>query len=1247
MELYNNYLVDLLRPIDWQGTPPRMPFCVEGNGGEQRGEQSPALSLKLDKLGMVQARGLGLTGDPEIPEALQVGQAWKRLPSCIFLRTDAVDILKIGVALAVVAAVCRLLWVKTSKKNKEEASRADASPKNRSGTTTPRSSNSAADGLWIYFGSQTGTAEGFAQELEQEAATHEISAAVVDLEDFDPETFRRHKAVVMVLATYGEGDPTDNAAEFFKWLEDDSLDTDYLKGMKFTVMGCGNRQYVHFNQSARIADQRLECLGAERVYERGEGDDDQNIEEDFEQWRENGLWPALRKALGLSGADHLKDEQAVESAESVLKRLPLKLELSTNMRTLPVDPLVQVGGADILGKWYFQASLAPVVACDELRQKPDVNAGKTTKHIEFNVQQLPAVDWRTADNLEVLPENPHDLVQWFAERLGVADQLESHLTFIRSADTVKAVKKPFPAPCTVQTALSLYCDLCAVHKACCKRLVPFVRDEADSKALQALLQDREAFQILADGRMSMRDFFELFMESAEIDLSAFVQLCQRQKNRPYTIASSSKEDPNRIAICVSLVQEERRSPEAAVKDLIGRGIQIPRATAFLQKLGETAAKPRKFRGLCSEMLCTRTQCGAKHWIYARASTFRLPRRTTLPIVMIGAGTGLAPFRGFVREFKAENGCRTKTILFFGCTKRDEDYIYKEELSEAVEMKPPALKELITAFSREQKEKVYVQHRLKEKSAEVKQLIADGGYIYVCGATSMGKQVRDELELALGSADYLERLKTEQRYVEAPQGLGKSSDSLTTEWSKCLQSRRIDGPFQSRPRTLQRCSGRVEGLAREPAKSVEELKAVFQRGLDQRAVAENAMNAESSRSHVIFTVFLTQDIPSQQGGVERTTSKLHFCDLGGCERLKKTEVEQDRDRRLEAIEINKSLSALGDVIEAIAKKRKYIPYRNHKLTQLLQDALGGRNGDAALIVWFVLIVACHVLERASLPQDLQKNSQEGLPQEVHDNVNDNRLFLEPEDSEVASMMESRRVDKIYGNDAREARESREVAQWELMPPPPQKESGCTKERHEQTSLFGECSQLDGFQCLPVKTGVVATFWQNCVYLSINDLRCQTIRITNLIKGLKSSEVESVFSSKVGPVRDCNVRDTTARITFDAANHAKFAVDKFNGSILEATAGVEKQDSRVLQLQPVPWNSAGTVLREMLEKHFSYIIDSDCHYRRGDCWLTFASVKKVQAGTAQTGDQLKILYKGSIIKVVLDSSEEAQATGIIKT
>jgi len=129
---------------------------------------------------------------------------------------------------------------------------------------------------------------------------------------------------------------------------------------------------------------------------------------------------------------------------------------------------------------------------------------------------------------------------------------------------------------------------------------------------------------------------------------------------------------------------------------------------------------------------------------------------------------------------------------------------------------------------------------------------------------------------------------------------------------------------------------VEGLAEEAAEDAAKLKAIFRRGLHQRSVAEHALNVESSRSHVIFTVKLTRI--GNENSQEPISSKLHFCDLGGCERLKKTEAAGDLQR--EAIEINKSLSALGDVIEAVAGKRKHVPYRNHKLTQLLQDALGG-------------------------------------------------------------------------------------------------------------------------------------------------------------------------------------------------------------------------------------------------------------------------------------------------------------------
>merc|ERR1719159_2243570 len=106
-------------------------------------------------------------------------------------------------------------------------------------------------------------------------------------------------------------------------------------------------------------------------------------------------------------------------------------------------------------------------------------------------------------------------------------------------------------------------------------------------------------------------------------------------------------------------------------------------------------------------------------------------------------------------------------------------------------------------------------------------------------------------------------------------------------------------------------------------------------MKQRAVAATAMNSESSRSHLIMMIKITTVNKSTN---EQAKGKILLCDLAGSERLKKSEVSGDMQK--EAIEINKSLTALGDVIEALTSKKKQIPYRNHKLTQVMQDSLGG-------------------------------------------------------------------------------------------------------------------------------------------------------------------------------------------------------------------------------------------------------------------------------------------------------------------
>ena len=118
---------------------------------------------------------------------------------------------------------------------------------------------------------------------------------MVDLEDFEPEDMQNDNIAVFAMATYGEGDPTDNAIDFNKWIKDKNkeLDDDFFQNLKYTVFGLGNRQYEHFNKMGRYIDKRLEALGAKRVFNYGEGDDDQNLDEDFDTWRED-LWPSLR-----------------------------------------------------------------------------------------------------------------------------------------------------------------------------------------------------------------------------------------------------------------------------------------------------------------------------------------------------------------------------------------------------------------------------------------------------------------------------------------------------------------------------------------------------------------------------------------------------------------------------------------------------------------------------------------------------------------------------------------------------------------------------------------------------------------------------------------------------------------------------------------------------------------------------------------------------------------------------------------
>eukprot|EP00465_Bigelowiella_longifila_P006907 CAMPEP_0185270236 /NCGR_PEP_ID=MMETSP1359-20130426/41834_1 /TAXON_ID=552665 /ORGANISM="Bigelowiella longifila, Strain CCMP242" /LENGTH=195 /DNA_ID=CAMNT_0027861711 /DNA_START=57 /DNA_END=644 /DNA_ORIENTATION=- len=166
-------------------------------------------------------------------------------------------------------------------------------------------------------------------------------------------------------------------------------------------------------------------------------------------------------------------------------------------------------------------------------------------------------------------------------------------------------------------------------------------------------------------------------------------------------------------------------------------------------------------------------------VFVRPSTFRLPKQVSLPIIMIGPGTGLAPFMGFIQEFQYKSSRdhnydkeKGQRMLYFGCRRSDEDFIYKEQLLSARER--GVLDDLQLAFSREGKEKVYVQHLMSKNGPALYRCLERGGYIFVCGGTSMGREVKDAFvslvrsEGGKAEADaraYVESLSKSGRYVQ--------------------------------------------------------------------------------------------------------------------------------------------------------------------------------------------------------------------------------------------------------------------------------------------------------------------------------------------------------------------------------------------------------------------------------------------------------------------------------------------------
>jgi NADPH-ferrihemoprotein reductase len=468
------------------------------------------------------------------------------------------------------------------------------------------------------------------------------------------------------------------------------------------VFGLGNKQYEHFCAVGRKVHKAMQDVGATPIVDLGIGDDDDDIENDFDIWSTD-LFAALESSSVLDASAMVVTSDSVFSYD---------IEDATTTAE-PVDVV-------IVGSGLNQSSphLATVSVAKELHT---ANSDRSCVHLELDIGNNQAT-YEAGDHIAVFAENSADIVAAAAEALGM--DLNTRFKMKLPSGTT-GITIPPSGVLTICGALSRYADLLSSpSKAALSALAVFATEETESDRLAELasIEGRDAYNsyIIADKR-SLLEVLQDF-PSAKPSLGAFFgTIAPRLQPRFYSISSSPSLHPRSVHITVAVVRDTMPSGR------IHNGV----ASSWLAKL-----KP-----------------GAQVPVFIRQSSFKLPKDPLTPVIMVGPGTGIAPFRGFIQERAALLSKGTNLgpgALYFGCRREDQDYIYQEELESYLASE--AISELNVAFSRQNATKDYVQHHIARQGDLVWKILNNGGYFYICGeAKHMAKDVNEALVQIVSNA----------------------------------------------------------------------------------------------------------------------------------------------------------------------------------------------------------------------------------------------------------------------------------------------------------------------------------------------------------------------------------------------------------------------------------------------------------------------------------------------------------------
>lgn len=528
--------------------------------------------------------------------------------------------------------------------------------------------------LTILYGSQTGNAKGVASAIKAQAEARGLPVTLASMADYKPKQLKKESHLLVVVSTYGEGEPPESAVDLFEQLKKGKIGK--LDGLKFAVLGLGDSSYEFFCQTGKDFDNFLASAGAERIYELASLDVD--YQDTAKRWGEQAL-NAIAATL-TTGAASNNVASAVQQAvghSQYSKENPFPARLSVNQK---------ITGRD---------------------------STKDIRHIEINLADS-GLTYQPGDALGIWFDNDADLVGEVLALTGLSgDEATAHGS--------------------LHVALTGHVELTRLHGG----FITGLADISDNAALKDLAGDKAQVNALVASAQIV-DVLKRFPTT--LSAEQLISLLRPLTPRLYSIASAQSEVEEEVHLTVGVVR-------------------------YPQEDGTVRS------GAASSYLADRLiEDGEVRVFVEHNDNFRLPANPETPVIMVGPGTGIAPFRAFMQEREAQ-GAEGKNWLFFGNPHFTQDFLYQVEWQRYV--KSGLLSKISLAFSRDQANKIYVQGRLREAGQELYQWLEAGAHFYVCGdANKMAKDVQEALLDVIAehghksreeAEEYLSELRRAKRY----------------------------------------------------------------------------------------------------------------------------------------------------------------------------------------------------------------------------------------------------------------------------------------------------------------------------------------------------------------------------------------------------------------------------------------------------------------------------------------------------